>query len=37
MITSDKFEEIKEKYGYWSSWALWAEAVILSKVVPAQT
>jgi len=26
MITRDKFEEIKEKYGYWSSWAIWAEA-----------
>jgi hypothetical protein len=25
MITRDKFEEIKEKYGYWSSWAIWAE------------
>ena len=26
MITREKFEEIKEKYGYWSSWAIWAEA-----------
>ena len=25
MISREKFEEIKEKYGYWSSWALWAE------------
>ena len=25
MISRNKFEEIKEKYGYWSSWALWAE------------
>ena len=26
MITRDKFEELKAKYGYWSSWAIWAEA-----------
>lgn len=26
MVSREKFEEIKEKYGYWSSWALWAEA-----------
>ena len=25
MVSSEKFQEIKEKYGYWSSWALWAE------------
>jgi hypothetical protein len=25
MISRNKFEEIKEKYGFWSSWALWAE------------
>jgi hypothetical protein len=25
MVSREKFEEIKEKYGYWSSWALWAE------------
>jgi hypothetical protein len=25
MVSSKKFQEIKEKYGYWSSWALWAE------------
>ena len=25
MVSRKKFEEIKEKYGYWSSWALWAE------------
>lgn len=26
MVSREKFEEIKEKYGHWSSWALWAEA-----------
>lgn len=25
MVSSEKFQAIKEKYGYWSSWALWAE------------
>ena len=25
MVSREKFEEIKENYGYWSSWALWAE------------
>ena len=25
MVSRKKFEEIKEKYGYWSSWALWAK------------
>jgi len=25
MVSREKFEEIKEKYGFWSSWALWAD------------
>jgi hypothetical protein len=25
MITRNKFEMIKEKYGFWASWAVWAE------------
>ena len=23
MISRNKFEEVKEKYGFWGSWALW--------------
>ena len=26
MITKEKFEFIKEKYGHWISWAIWADA-----------
>ena len=26
MITREKFEFIKEKYGHWTSWAIWPEA-----------
>ena len=26
MVTKDKFEFIKEKYGHWTSWAIWANA-----------
>ena len=26
MVSREKFEELKENYGYWSGWALWAEA-----------
>ena len=26
MISRDKFEVMKERYGYWSSWAIWAAA-----------
>lgn len=26
MINQEKFDFIKEKYGYYSSWAIWADA-----------
>jgi hypothetical protein len=26
MVTSEKFQFIKEKYGHWTSWAIWADA-----------
>jgi len=25
MVTKEKFDYIKDKYGYWTSWAIWAE------------
>jgi hypothetical protein len=26
MVTREKFEFLKEKYGHWTSWAIWPEA-----------
>jgi hypothetical protein len=31
MLTKQKFDFIKQKYGYWSSWGIWADAGKLPK------